>query len=557
MGIITSLFPQRRSLENPRTSLSNPDAWFYEALGAGSSASGANVNRKTALTLAAFWRAVNLLGDTVAKIPLYVYARDGEGKQRATDHPAYPILRYKANPTMTAEVFKRTLTAHRITKGNGYAFIDRDGSARVLGLYPLDPERTYPVRVDGVLGYVTTSNGKDVPLRADQVLHIRGLGWDGLLGYSVLEYARDSLGLGMTIVTHQSKVFRNGAFPGVVIEAPSTVKLTAEAAEKLRISWDRLYSGGENAGRSAVLQDGLTAKALSISARDSQMIEAAQQGVRDVSNWTGVPPHKLGDQTRNAYNSLEQENQSFLDDTIDPIFVTWEEECRDKLLSEDEKRRDTHVVEFRRQALIRADMNTRGAFYQKAVGGPWMRADEARGLENMNPMPDGEGSKLYPPPGTSNVPSGDVGTGDPPAEKQPGAKPKRSLPCVADAVDALHRSLITEAVERIVKRIGAQARKTSKTSPKFPDFLESLHDRYIEATVGTLDLPVKIRCALNGADAGTETAQMAVRVIEDIRASLDCVYSTAKPAAFVEAIDVAMTTLETELPGRITADMIG
>ena len=568
MGIFsTALAPirQQRSLENPQTSLSNPDDWLYEAMGAGSSASGIKVNRKTALTHPPFWRAVTLRADTVAKVPVHIYRRieiDGrEGKERYREHAAHQLLRYKANPHMTASVFKKTLQGNRDLKGNGYAFIDRDGAGRPLGLYPLDPESTYPVRVNGVLGYLTRgAAGNQVALRADQVFHIKGLGWDGLVGYPILEYARDSMGMGMGVLQYQSKAFCNGVRPSISVQFPREVKLSTDAAEKLRIQLERIYGGIENTGRAIVIGDGAEVKPLSFSAKDAQMIESAQMSVRDVSNFTGVPPHKLGDQTRNAYNSLEQENQSYLDDTMEPIFVDWEDEARDKLLTEGEKRTDTVIVEFLREALVRADLAARAAYYEKSVGGPWEIADEARARENKNPLPNGQGSKLNPPRGTA-LPGGSN------QEPKPDAKPpaKKGLPDDnpdepdegGRAVDALHRSLIAKEAERIVKRIGAQARKSSKTSLKFPDFLESLHDRHLEATVGILDLPMKIRCAHNGADAGTETAQTAARIIEDIRTALDGVYSTAKPAAFVEAIDAAMTTLETELPGRIAADMIG
>lgn len=568
MGLMQALFapvssreglaPIERSLENPQTKLSDPDEWLYDALGGGASAAGVRVNRKTSLTYAAFWRAVNIISDTTAKIPIHIYRRQGEGKTRDVDHPGYPLLRHKPNPYMTAETFKRVLTSHKVVKGNGYAYIERDGGARPMGLYILDPESTYPLRVNGVLGYIThDSNGREVPLRADQVFHLKGLGWDGLVGYSVLEYARDSMGLGMTIVQFQSRTFRNSARPAVTIQFPAGVKLTPEAAEKLRTSWERLYGGVDNTGRTAVLMDGAEAKPLSFNAKDSQLIESAQQGVRDVSNWTGVPPHKLGDQTRNAYNSLEQENQSFLDDTMDPIFVCWEEEARDKLLTEEQKRRDTHVIEFKRQALVRADLAARGNFYKAAVGGPIMTPDEARGLENLNPMPDGQGAKLYPPQGTSNIEGAEEG-GE--AGKTPAPKPTKPAPSEEEEksrLDALHRELISEAVERVVKRVGAQARRAGKDAAKFEEFLSTGIDRHAGPAGGIMALPVKIRSETTIKRDGTLAVNPAQEILSRIRSGLDAVYSSVTPEKFAAAIDDAMTDMENDLPAEIAAKVIG
>ncbi len=564
MGLMTALFAPSasRSLENPQTSLSDPDQWFIDALSGGASASGINVNRKTALTYAAFWRAITIISDTAAKVPIHVYRREGEGKVRDVEHPAYSLLRHKPNPYMTAETFKRVLTSHRIVKGNGYAYIDRDGAARPKGLYILDPESTWPLRVNGVLGYIThDSNGNEVPLRAEQVFHLKGLGWDGLVGYSVLEYARDSMGLGMTIVRFQSRTFRNSARPSVVIQFPAGVKpLTPEAAERLRVSWERLYGGVDNTGRTAVLMDGAEAKPLSFNAKDSQLIESAQQGVRDVSNWTGVPPHKLGDQTRNAYNSLEQENQSFLDDTMDPIFVCWEEEGRDKLLTEEQKRRDTHVVEFKRQALVRADLTARGNFYAKAVGGPIMTADEARGLENLNPMPDGQGAKLYPPQGTSNVEGAEEGKAPAPPKGKGNNKPAAADDDEekSQKIDALHRELIAEAVERIVIQIGARARRASKTSAKFPDFLDTLgvNGKLSETARGILDKPVRLRVAHVAPGRDADIVGIADSLMRAVRERLDAAYSTLTPERFVAGVDTAMTELERDLPATTAAEVM-
>src|SRR5262245_52331582 len=192
-----------RSLENPRISLNDPNAW--EDLGATSSDSGVRVNERTALGYAAWWRGINLVSRDVGKLPLNVYKRDGKGKVKDIEHPAYRLLRWKPNPYMTSITFKQILMGHVLMRGNGYGYIFRRGDGSPEAILPLMPDRTYPVRENGRLWYVTTitlSSGQGAPLEQrklspEDVLHIKGLGYDGLEGYDVLTYARDSLGLGL------------------------------------------------------------------------------------------------------------------------------------------------------------------------------------------------------------------------------------------------------------------------------------------------------------------------------------------------------------------------
>jgi len=388
-----------RSLENPSTSLSNPDEWLYEAFGAGKSSSGVRINRETALCYSPFWRAVNLISRDVAKLPLYVYKRQGRGKERASSHPAYQLLRWKPNSEMTAFVFKQTLTSHVLMLGNGYAFIDRNGSADPVQLLPLSPENTYPVREDGVLMYVTefTFNGERVmrKLPASDVLHIKGLGFDGLQGYSVILKMREALGLGYGAHQYGVRYFKNNARPGVIIQHPKT--MSQPAASRLRESWNSMHQGIENAHKVAILEEGATVQLFGDNAKDAMMTDVMKFGLVDTANFFHLPVHKVGGEGRTAFASLEQENQSYLDDALDPWLVNWEEEARDKLLREREKEADTHAIEFMRQALIRADMAARGQYYNTAVQAGWMSRDEVRARENDNPMPDGEGEKFFIP----------------------------------------------------------------------------------------------------------------------------------------------------------------
>jgi len=374
MGLFSSLFGSAGELERTPIDLSD-DAWYMSGAG--------EMSRDEALKYSAVFRAVNLISTSVGKLPLVVYKRVDGGKSKATDSPAYNLLRYKPNIEMTAKIFKQTITGHALLQGSGYAYIFRDGGGRPQEIIPLDPEQTHPVRENGKLFYVTSVSGDMLKLFPENVLHIRGLGYTGITSYSLLEYAQTSFSMGRNSQKFSTKFFENSARPGVILEHPATI--SESAVKRLRTQWAKLYSGIDNAHKTAVLEEGMKANFMTMNAKDSQLIETMKFSVVDVANWFSLPPHKLGDSSRTAYNSLEQENQSFLDEALDNWLVTWEEECRDKLLTEEEKRNDSHVVEFTRQALVRADLKARAEYYAKATAGaPWMTVNEVRNKENTN-----------------------------------------------------------------------------------------------------------------------------------------------------------------------------
>ena len=387
----------RASLENPSTTLSDPDVWLYDAFSGGSkSDSGVRVGYKQALMYAAVWRGVNLISRDVAKIPLNVYVRlpDG-GKERATAHPAYKLLRRQPSPYIKAFDLKQTLQAHVLLCGNGYAYVYRDGAGTPIELLPLNPMATYPKRdPDGRVWYVTRlTTGEERKLAAENVLHVRGLGFDGLQGYDVVTYARNTLGLGLAMQKFGAKFFNNGAAMNVVIKRPADAPPWSEETKaNFRSSWAKMHEGLENSHRTALLEDGMEAVVLAIDAKRAQLAEMRAFELREIANVLGVPPHKLGDTTRTAYASLEQENQAYLDEALDGWLCQWEEECGAKLLTEKERNADTHFVEFQRDALVRVDLRTQVDVLVTEVNNGLLSLDEARAIRNRPALPNGLGA---------------------------------------------------------------------------------------------------------------------------------------------------------------------
>lgn len=386
----------QRSLENPSTSLNAPDDWLHESFGGESTASGTRVNAEIALKYAPWWRGINLISRDVGKLPLVVYKRNGPGKEPDKSHMSYQLLRYRANnELLSAFTFKQTLQSHAMSYGNGYAWILRNGAAVPLELIVLNPLECWPFRENGRLWYAVRVGMSLRRVNPTEIFHLKGLSPDGLVGYSVYQKAKESIGEGRAAQEYGSRFFRNAARPSVVIEVPGT--MTDAAQRAFLAAWEKMHTGLESSHRTAILTSGATLKPFSTNARDSQMHEIRKFNLVDIANFIGVPVHKVGGEGRTAFASLEQENQAYLDESLDPWLVCWEFEAREKLLTEDQKNNDTHVIEFTRNALVRADITSRFNAYQIGIRSGIVCRDEVRAKENMNPLPDGEGQKFFAP----------------------------------------------------------------------------------------------------------------------------------------------------------------
>jgi len=477
----------RRSIEDPRTSLSDwpdDDGTFADT--------GQRIGRREALKYSPVYRAVSLVSSTIAKIPCRVHARTASGKRRATDHPSYNLLRYKPNDEQTAFYFFQTMLGHCLLEpGNAYAYVFRDDRGAASDLILLDPKAVTPTRENGAMVYVyhDPCGGGMRRLDASSVLHWRGPGWDGLCGYSVLEYARNSIAMGSGAQKYSNTYFANNAEPRVVLEFPQWLK--QDQAKQIKASWEGMHKGLNNAHRTAILQGGMKANTISLSARDSQLIETMEFSIKEVANWFGVPPHKIGSDARTAYNSLEQENQSFLDDTIDPWLVMIEQECRDKLLTEAQKANDTHVIEFDRSALVRANLSARGEYYAKGLSGhPWLVVDEVRNAENLN----GVGITSIQPP-TNNFAQGDPDAEAVDVQAEDGGTDAR----IDDAITAA-RAAFDDVRSRMGKRLDYNIKKAlQKSSTKDgAGIIGEVYDKHVDVMRSALAPTATTVSALTG-----------------------------------------------------------
>ena len=560
MGLLTSLF--RRSLENPTTSLSDPDEWLYETLGGNRSDAGVKVNGRTALGIPALWRAANLIAGSGAKLPLYTLKKSDKGKDRATDHPAYRLLRHKPNPETTAITWKRVMFLHALLFRGGFSYVfrheagPRDGSPREI--IQLNPQQTHPLRVDGRLVYVTTIKGNagEPPqtrkLPATDVIHVKGLSFDGLEAYSLIDMAKQSLGLALAQDKYAAIYFKNNGRPDIVLRHPRT--LSAPARENLRKSWNDLYTGLDNSHRAAILEEGLEVHDLSWSVKDSQLLEGRQFTLTDVANWTGVPKRKLGGEG-GGFASLEQENQAFLDESLEDWLVSFEEECYDKLLTEDEKNSGEWDIEFDRAKLVQANLAAKTSYWRQALGGrPWASRTEARLAFGLQARDNPEDDEILDPanmsvlggPGGESNQGGGAGLpaedGRVEEEQQPAAEEKGATggspasAAVSAELRSAHRQLIVEAAGRMARRLTTHAIKAAKEPRTFLDWLERGLQEHAGVVSECFAAPLTA-WDLVAHGNGRSLAEAVDHFIPSLRAALTARYDTAPPAEFLAAVE--------------------
>lgn len=363
----------------------NPAYWVQKFFGGGQSTSaGVQVDESTALKFSPVWAAVNIISGAVGFLPLPVYQRTDKGKEKVHAHPVYRLLHDRPNPLITAQVFREALQAHLLTWGNAYAEIERNGAGRPIALWPITPDRVLPDQdrlKDGVLVWkVSHSTKPDVFIPDENMLHIPGLGFDGIVGYSVIQHASESIGLGMGAETFGSTFFGNGATVGNVLEHPG--KLSEDARKNLAKSIKDKYSGPQNAHRTLILEEDMKWKPLGFTQKDSQFLETRKFQINDIARWFQIPPHMIGDLERATFDNIEHQGIEFVTWTLARWLKRWESECNYKLFSQSDQQ--THFAEFLVDALLRGDTKTRYESYGIAVEKGWMNRNEVRERENMN-----------------------------------------------------------------------------------------------------------------------------------------------------------------------------
>ena len=351
---------------------------------------GVVVTPDIALTYAAIWACTRIISETLATVPWFVLKRvSPDVRERQDNNPVELLLNRKSNRETTAFDFKQTIFAHVLLWGNGYAEIDRSRSGVPRALWLMAPDRVRPGRLDdGSLAYeVQQSNGDNVILPASRVLHFRGLGFDGVEGYSVVEVGAQSMGLGMAMERYGSEFFGNGAHPGGVLEHPN--QLDDETHERMRKSLLETTGAG-NWLSPLILEDGIKWQSIGLKPSDAQVIESRKFQITEVARWFRIQPHKLADLERATIANIEQQNIEFVTDTIMPWAVRFEQEVDTKLLGEPKV-----FSRFKLDGLLRGDIKSRNEAHKIGREWGWLSANDIRTREDMNPIPADQGGDVY------------------------------------------------------------------------------------------------------------------------------------------------------------------
>ena len=392
MNLLSGLFKPR---DKPTNATSGSSYRFFM----GNSTSGKPVTERSAMQMTAVYSCVRILAEAVAGLPLHLYEYTDSGdKEKANNNNLYFLLHDEPNPEMTSFVFRETLMTHLLLWGNAYAQIIRNGKGEVIALYPLMPNRmTVDRNNTGEIIYTYQVGSDDaktikegtVTLRSSDILHIPGLGFDGLVGYSPIAMAKNAIGMAIACEEYGAKFFANGATPGGILEHPGTVKDPA----KVRESWTSAFGGSSNSNKVAVLEEGMKYTPISISPEQAQFLETRKFQINEIARIFRVPPHMVGDLEKSSFSNIEQQSLEFVKYTLDPWVVRFEQAMVRALLTSTEKKR--YFIKFNVDGLLRGDYQSRMNGYATARQNGWMSANDIRQLENLDLIPTNQGGDLY------------------------------------------------------------------------------------------------------------------------------------------------------------------
>jgi len=360
------------------------DFWYEKVVGA-ISASGIRVTPELAESVCAVFACIRVKAETLATLPLPVYKRESDSsRQRDDKHPVAKLLR-RPNPFQSLQDFVEMMTWHLELRGNAYAEIFRSAGNKPLLVLPRHPDRTEAkLDAQGELYYEHTNQfGTARIIDPKNMLHLKMLSENGIVGRTVLNVQASTIGSVIAMDTYAAATFKNNAQPGGLLTHPG--KFKDEAAQKRVLdSWKKAYSGVKNAGKVAILEEGMKWEKLGLTNQDLQFIEQERFSSQKICAIFRVPPHKIGDLSQSKYANIEIQNIDFVNDSLTPNAKRWEAESLYKLFSESEQ--EKYFVEFLFNALLRGDSKSRNEALQIQRNNGVISVNEWRKIENMNPI---------------------------------------------------------------------------------------------------------------------------------------------------------------------------
>lgn len=465
------------------------DAQMEALIDGGGSYAGEVVNAESALSLSALWNGVLQISQMIASTKFLTYRFTADGKERAIRHPLYRVLDGMANAEMTSHTYKEISTQHCLLWGNHYAEKQFNEVMDVVALWPINPEKMKPVRnkKTGQLEYeLKRPNGGQLIFPAWKIFHMPGMGFDGLMGYSVLNMASNSLGTSIASEKHAGSTFRNGASIKGVLKHPGKLDRRGEGLKNLRESWQAVYGGAGAAGKVAILEEGMDFQPMQLNPQDLQLLETRTFNVLEIARWLNMPPHKLKELTRSTFTNIENEQLSYYTDTLFPWYTRWEESVKWQCLQEDEH--DKYFVEFMIDSILRADIKTRNESFEIMRRNGALNADEWRAKINMNPIGGKAGDVYWMPLNVVDANSGGIMPESAQPTEEQNALPdveQRSIRSVASRKSAavrfepVFRGITNSILERERREVMRIAKRTL-TQRTVADFEEAIDTYYAE-----------------------------------------------------------------------------
>lgn len=393
-SLITTLLQRQQPRHIPNIPMNDPG--LISLFGDGDATdAGVVVNDETAVKFSAVYACVRIIAETIASLPLKTYEAAGGGRVEAKDHPLTWMLNYgQPNPDMTPMVYREVFASQVLLHGNGYSDINWNGRGEPESFEVRQPSRVFPFRLrNRQLAYkILYEDGGEGVVMAENMLHVPGMGGDGIEGWSPIRLFRESVGLGLAAERMGSRFFGKSARPSIVIEPTMNWRNEADKKNFLRDLQDVM---GAKAFSALLLNPGMKATTLSMPMTDAQFIESRKFQIQDIARIYRVPPHMLADLERATFSNIEQQSLDFEKHTIRPWLVRIEQEYNRKLISKRQQGRFylSHNVE----GLLRGDIKSRFEAYQIAFMHGWMNRDEIRSKENMPPTADEAGDKFFVP----------------------------------------------------------------------------------------------------------------------------------------------------------------
>jgi HK97 family phage portal protein len=447
-----------------------PAQWLIDWATGGKNDAGVAVNGYTALTHCPLWQGVNIIAGDFGQTPVRLLRNDFDEQKK---HPSWNLLRVSPNQLQTPSVWKETMMQWALIWGNGVSWIRRQGS-RPVELIPLRPDclwhQVMAFEDQEILlyhyksPYPAGAGGKMYTFFPDDVVHLQGITGDGVWGYPLWQIARNTIGHGLALEKHGNKQFSNGARPSGVLQHPA--KLSPDARAELRKDWNAIHGGPDNAGKIAILWEGMQFQAMSNTNVEADWIEAKRMGVYEAASLLNLPPHKLGAlQDSSVRANLEEQNADYVNRTLSRWYTRADEEYRRKLLTTKEWQSDEFEFKHDVDSFLKGDLDTLTTVADRCVKATLMNPNEGRHMLGLPPYKGGEkyGSPaINPSAANENSPSS--------AGKTPKTAPNKP-----QNVENAHRDMLFDQLLAVLENESSRLRHAASSARLFVQWLDEFY----------------------------------------------------------------------------------